>query len=30
MRDLVRFVHFKNIAKHPWRGATFSKVAGIK
>ena len=28
LRDLVPFVQFKEREKHPWRGVTFSKVAG--
>ena len=30
MRDLVSFVQFKKREKHPWRGVSFSKVAGFK
>ena len=29
LRDLVSFVQFKNIEKHPWRSANFRKVAGV-
>ena len=29
LRDLASFVQFKKREKHPWRGVTFSKVAGI-
>ena len=29
LRDLVPFVQFKKREKHPWRSATFSKVAGF-
>ena len=28
LRDLVSFAQFKKREKHPWRSATFSKVAG--
>ena len=28
LRDLVPFAQFKKCEKHPWRGVTFSKVAG--
>ena len=28
LRDLLPFVQFKKREKHPWRNATFSKVAG--
>ena len=28
LRSLVPFVQFKKCEKHPWRGVTFSKVAG--
>ena len=27
--NLVPFVQFKKCEKHPWRSATFSKVAGF-
>ena len=27
LRDLVPFVQFKKREKHPWRGATFRKIA---
>ena len=27
LRDLVPFVQFKKREKHPWRSASFSKVA---
>ena len=30
LRDLVSFVQFKKREKHPWRSATFCKVAGLK
>ena len=26
VRDLVPFVQFKKLRKHPWRSVTFSKV----
>ena len=26
LRDLVSFVQFKKLEKHPWRTVTFSKV----
>ena len=29
LRDLVPFAQFKKREKHPWRSATFSKVAGF-
>ena len=29
LRDLVAFVRFKKLEKHPWRNITFSKVAGF-
>ena len=29
LHDLVSFVQFKKIEKHPWRSVTFSKVAGF-
>ena len=29
LRNLVPFVQFKKCEKHPWRSATFSKVAGF-
>ena len=25
LRDLVPFLHFKKLEKHPWRSGTFSK-----
>ena len=28
LRDLVPFIQIKNREKHPWRSATFSKIAG--
>ena len=28
LRDLESFAQFKKRNKHPWRSATFSKVAG--
>ena len=28
LRDLVSLVQFKKREKHPWRSATFSKIAG--
>ena len=28
LRDLVSFAQFKKREKHPWRSATFGKVAG--
>ena len=28
LRDLVAFVQFKKREKQPWKGVTFSKVAG--
>ena len=28
LRDMVPFVKFKKREKHPWKSATFSKVAG--
>ena len=28
LRDLVPFIQIKKREKHPWRGVTFSKVAG--
>ena len=28
LRDLVAFVQFKKLEKHPWRSVNFSKVAG--
>ena len=30
LRDLVPFIQFKKREKHPWRSATFIKVAGLK
>ena len=29
LRNLVPFVQFKKLEKHPWRNVTFSKVAGF-
>ena len=29
LRDLVPFAQFKKREKHPWRSASFSKVAGF-
>ena len=29
LRNLVTFVQFKKREKHPWRSATFSRVAGF-
>ena len=28
LRDLLQFVKFKKLEKHPWKSVTFSKVAG--
>ena len=28
LRDLLQFVQFKKLEKHPWKSVTFSKVAG--
>ena len=30
LRDLLQFVQFKKLEKHPWKSVTFSKVAGEK
>ena len=30
LRELASFAQFKKCEKHPWRSATFSKVAGLK
>ena len=29
LRDLVPFVQFKKLEKHPWRSVDFSKVADL-
>ena len=29
LRDLVPFVQFKKLEKHPWKSVTFSKVTGF-
>ena len=30
LRDLLPFAQLNNCEKHPWKSATFSKVAGFK